>query len=101
MRIIDEFEELLTSPLLMLAEIEATGRASGDCDDLAMLSASILASIGADVRFIAVGELEDGGFSHVFTQYRFPEWPDWIDFDVTIPAPRERSGRFLIEEVKS
>lgn len=99
--IIDEFEELLISPKIMIQQIWDKGRSAGDCDDLAMLSAAILASAGAETRFIAVGELTDGSFSHVFTQYRFPNWNDWQSFDITIPIARPPAGNFLIEEVKS
>ena len=50
--IVDEFEEVI-SPLVMINEIAETGRSAGDCDDIAMLAASLIASIGAQVRFEA------------------------------------------------
>jgi hypothetical protein len=82
--IIDEYEELLISPLIMISEIEKNGRTGGDCDDVAMLSASLLGSVGAAVRFRAVQELDDGSFAHVFTEYKFPRDKDFSIFDLTI-----------------
>jgi transglutaminase-like putative cysteine protease len=81
---LDEFEELLISPLLLIQAIETNGRTYADCDDIAMLSASLLASAGAAVRLAAVFPLPDGSFQHVLTQFRFPSWDNWRDFDPTI-----------------
>lgn len=87
--IIDEFEEVLRSPLILLSEIEANGKTSGDCDDCAMLSASLLASAGAMVRFRAIERQLDGSYAHVFTEYKFPRRGEWLQFDITV------SGRLL------
>lgn len=84
--VIDEFEELLISPIIMLNNIDDLGKSSGDCDDVAMLSASILASIGADTQLVAVFPDSDGSFMHVITRYRFPGMQDFADFDATIPV---------------
>lgn len=84
--IIDEFEELLQSPNILINQIQATGRAFGDCDDTAMLAASILASAGALVRFRAIEPAPDGSFGHVLTEYRFPRTDTWRVFDLTVPG---------------
>lgn len=81
--IVDEFEELLISPCRILAEVEAGGRSMGDCDDMAMLSASVLASVGAMARLVACWPNPDGSFQHVFCQYKFPRSDNWRDFDPT------------------
>ncbi len=83
--IVDEFEELLIGPERMIDEIWGSGRAFGDCDDVAMLAAAILASIGASVQLVAAFPQPDGSYAHVFVRYRFPHEPDYSDFDPTIP----------------
>jgi hypothetical protein len=82
--LVDEFEELLISPVVMLDEILLSGKTSGDCDDVAMIAASMLASVGADTRLVAVFRQPDGSYGHVFCQYKFPRQDEWRDFDPTI-----------------
>jgi transglutaminase-like putative cysteine protease len=85
--IVDEFEELLISPLIMLEQIRDIGATSGDCDDVAMLAASMLASMGAEVRLVACFPQSDGSYAHVLTRYRFPREENFTDFDATILFP--------------
>lgn len=99
--IVDEFEELLQGPELLITRIFENGKAYGDCDDVAMLAASMLASMGADVRFIAVDEQMDGSFGHVFVQYMFPRMESWRKFDPTIPYDPVINDRFLTMNVIS
>jgi transglutaminase-like putative cysteine protease len=82
--IVDEFEELLISPSIMIDQINYRGSAAGDCDDVAMLAAAVLASAGAAVRLIAAFPQPDGSYSHVFTRFKFPKQAEWLDFDPTI-----------------
>lgn len=81
--IVDEYEELLVSPIRMIREIEDTGGTFGDCDDVTMLAASILASCGAEIKLVAVCPQPDGSFAHVILKYRFPRMEDFVDFDAT------------------
>lgn len=81
--ITDEFGETLISPLRMLREIEVYGRTSGDCDDIAMLAASLLAVMGFAVRFKAIGQTPRGWYSHVFVEYSIAGL-GWKPFDPTI-----------------
>jgi hypothetical protein len=80
----DEFEELLRGPLLMLSEIDSQGFTSGDCDCIAMLAASMLASMGAETRLTACFPQADGSYAHVLVRYRFPRDVDFRNFDATI-----------------
>jgi transglutaminase-like putative cysteine protease len=86
--VVDEYEELLQSPAVLIAQIARDGRATGDCDDVAMLSASLLASLGAHTRFAAVNRAPDGSYEHVFVQYRFPRMESFVDFDPTLGYTR-------------
>lgn len=81
--IIDEFEELAISPQMMIDQIESTGMSAGDCDDIAMLSAAMLVSVGAEAQLCACFPQSDGTYGHVFCRYRFPGMI-WSDFDPTI-----------------
>ncbi|MCP5101886.1 MAG: transglutaminase domain-containing protein [bacterium] len=80
--IYSEYQEVLIAPLQMIREIEETGRTVGDCDDTAMLTAALLASVGFRVRFKAVHPMPDGSYGHVFTEYFIG--PGWRPIDVTI-----------------
>lgn len=99
--IVDEFEEFLQSPIVLLDEIKQTGRAYGDCDDVAMLGAALLAIIGALVRFRAIGEQPDGSFAHVFVEYSFPRDAVWFPFDVTIRGIPVYNGASITKNVIS
>jgi len=56
---------------------------SGDCDDKAILSASLLESIGHPTRFVACGFLIKGSYSHVFAQTKIGD--KWISVECTEP----------------
>lgn len=55
---------------------------AGDCDDLALLLAALLESIGHQTRFIAVAFVPDQ-FSHVWLQDRLEG--GWLDLEPTEP----------------
>jgi hypothetical protein len=74
--------ELLHDPATVL-QIGA-----GDCDDKAILLASLLGSIGHPTRFIAVA-FEPGRFSHVWLQDYIGG--RWVDLETTEPLPFGRS----------
>jgi len=100
--IVDEFEELLISPLVMISQIQQTGQSAGDCDDVAMLGASLLASIGAATRLQARFQQADGSYGHVVCQYMFPYDPGWSDFDPTVGfMPLTYSGEVLTVDIIS
>ena len=70
--------ELLHDPVTLL-EIGA-----GDCDDKAILLASLLGSIGHRTRFVAVA-FEPERFSHVWVQAHLDG--RWVDLETTEPIP--------------
>lgn len=76
------FAEMIKPPLLMLAQ------PYGDCDDIATLTAALLASVGFPTRFQAVGYGEPGLFQHVFTLVKIGE--DYYATDAT--PERDRNG---------
>lgn len=54
---------------------------SGDCDDMAVLLASLLESVGHPTRFVALGFNGDN-FSHVLTETRLGS--KWLSLDPTV-----------------
>jgi transglutaminase-like putative cysteine protease len=61
----------------------------GDCDDMSIVLATLLMSIGHPCRFVAVGfgEHGDGLFSHVLVETRGAGETPWVSLDTTEPAP--------------
>jgi len=102
-RIVNEPEELLVSPLRMLWEIELVGYTSGDCDDIAMLIAAFFGAVGIEARFKAIMKTSEGWYQHVFTEYRLQTHKHmqiWRSCDPSAAAiPVYDSGDFLIENV--
>lgn len=70
--------EMLLSPEVILHSLQ------GDCDDMSILFASLVQSIGKPTRFIAVGFSRPGEFEHVFTQVLIGR--DWVSADPTMPV---------------
>lgn len=58
---------------------------SGDCDDKALLLASLLESIGHPSAFIAIGTQQPGKFSHVMAATRMGA-TKWIPLETTEPV---------------
>jgi transglutaminase-like putative cysteine protease len=57
----------------------------GDCDDMAVLLASLLEGIGNTTRFVAYAfDSQDAPYSHVVTEVKLAE--TWISLDPTVPS---------------
>ena len=77
--------EWVTAPDVMLADIMQKGRAHGDCDDHALLLATMLQTIGIRAKFEAVKLLpNDAEFNHVIVSANLRG--EWIDLDSTIKS---------------
>lgn len=76
--------ELLRQPDYQLDRIAAGGKAEGDCDDVAILAATLAIATGRPARFVAVGF---GGptdpFSHVWAEALVGG--SWRELDTTRP----------------
>ena len=80
--VVDEAEEMLFAPELMLAQIQQNGRAFGDCDDVTDLGLSLMSTMGIECRLVG---FQPGGmdrFSHVFGECFIGG--QWVRFDPTI-----------------
>jgi len=73
--------ELVQSPRVTMA------RRAGDCDDLSVLIASMLATLGYRVRFV-VGRVKGRkSYHHVWPEVRTPAGA-WVAMDATLPHTR-------------
>lgn len=73
--------ELLHTPRRLL-ELRA-----GDCDDMTMLLAAMLKSIGHPVRLVLVGfnPKKKKQFTHIYLEAQYKGW--WIPLDATVNRP--------------
>lgn len=73
--------EMLQDPVMLIDKLENQGMASGDCDDMSLLIATLLLSIGCDPYFRAVRyKTDSGNFNHIYV----------VAYDQNYPNPRER-----------
>lgn len=82
--------ELVKDPERIVEEIEATGRAVGDCDDIATFIATLASQIGREAEFVTVGfnASQPGNYSHVFPRVKEPKSGVWIVCD-TVAGTQE------------
>ena len=73
--------ELLKDPQRLCEEILAQGYARGDCDDIAVLMATMAMQVGRVAQLVCVGFGEKGSFSHVFARVKDPRSGQWIVCD--------------------
>lgn len=81
------FEYIQTPPVLLedirLYQQGQGDRPTGDCDDMCVLSLSLLKSIGFPVAIKIVSFNENGRFSHVYGLVRV--YDDWVPIDCVRP----------------
>lgn len=77
-RDVSRVETLQTPPVTM--ELEA-----GDCDDISVLLATLLESIGHPTRFVATGYRAPQAFSHVYVESLLGT--KWVPLDATTDHP--------------
>ncbi|SRR5260221_6037791 len=73
--------ELVKDPERLVEEVEASGQAAGDCDDIADLIACLALQVGRVARFVVAGFGEPGQYSHVFAEVQEPRSGAWIVCD--------------------
>lgn len=87
--------ELLHAPDWMLHQIHTRGRLMVDCDDVAILAATLAKAAGLPARFVVLGFIPGRGYQHVFTEVF--DGRSWVDLDVTRPGavPRVERASFI------
>lgn len=73
--------ELLKDPQRLCEEIVSKGWARGDCDDIAVLMATMALQVGRDAQFVVAGFGARGNYSHVFARVKDPRSGVWIVLD--------------------
>ena len=73
--------ELVKDPQRLCEEIKARGKARGDCDDIAVLIATMCMQLGRQAQFVVAGFGEQGNYTHVFAQVQDPRTKEWIVCD--------------------
>ena len=58
----------------------------GDCDDMALLTGTLLNSIGHPVRYVAIGTTVPGEFDHVYPETKI-NLDRWVSVETTEPFP--------------
>ena len=88
--------ELLRPPVSLIADAQAVGTVIGDCDEAAMLAATLGMANGLPARFRALAfDFDDAPFTHVVTDL-FADGA-WLCVDPTKP-PNMRPGRRATRE---
>lgn len=93
----EENEEIVRTPEFMVSDLETTGTIEGDCDDVAVLAASIAKAIGYDVRFTALQTTTLWEYDHVFAEIF--DRGNWIPIDITVPGGTEYPSFAYMSEV--
>jgi hypothetical protein len=73
--------EWVKDPERLVDEIEANGVAAADCDEISLLTATMLRQVGRDVDYVTVGFGVPGDHSHVFTRVLEPKSHTYIVCD--------------------
>jgi hypothetical protein len=73
--------ELVKTPFRVLLEVEQTGRALVDCDDIACILASLGMCLGRKASFVIAGFNNNPQFTHVFCRLLEPKSGKWIVLD--------------------
>jgi hypothetical protein len=73
--------ELVKDPQRLVEEMARYGIAVGDCDDMALLLATMARQLGREAEFITVGFGPPNHFSHVFARVKEPKTGKWIVLD--------------------
>lgn len=80
--------ETVSDPQRLAEQILQYGRATADCDDVALLVATMARQIGREAEFVTVGFGAPNNFSHVFSRVKEPKSKRWIVLD-TVAGSRE------------
>lgn len=91
-------QETLRPARLLLEQQKRDGVASGDCDDAAVLGASLAASIGFQPFAMVTGRRPGAPYQHVYSVLPLaPYSSGFVDLDVTRPAnmPAPNGARMM------
>jgi hypothetical protein len=94
--------ERVKDPQRIVEEIATQGWAACDCDESALLIATLCLQLGRVAEFVVAGFGERGHYSHVFTRVLEPKSNQWVVCDpVAGTQEREMLGRITTYVVYS
>lgn len=73
--------ELVKDPERMMREVVAHGQCSADCDEIALLIATMCLTVGRVAEYVVAGFGNPGEYSHVFARVKEPRSGQWIVTD--------------------
>jgi len=82
--------ELIKDPQRLVEEIDEHGITHADCDELAVMGATMCLQLGREVEFVALGYSGDE-LTHVGYRVKEPKSDKWIWCD-PVAGPRERDA---------
>jgi hypothetical protein len=89
--------EFVKSPQRMVHEINEHGTTAVDCDEIAMMAATMLLQIGREVEFVALG-FAPNSLTHVGLRAKEPKSDKWIWID-GVAGPREKEAAQRAQEL--
>lgn len=89
--------EWIKDPQRQVEEIYDQGSTTVDCDEIALMGATMGLQLGREVEFVAVG-FQPGQLTHVGTRIKEPKTGSWIWVD-PVAGPREREAAATAREV--
>lgn len=85
--------EWVKDPQRIVEEINATGRSTIDCDEYALLIATMLRQVGREARWVTVGFGLPGSYTHVFAEGKEPKSGAWIICDPVAGTEEDKMQR--------
>lgn len=79
------FLDTFVTPDRMVRDILFASGAA-DCDDKALLLASMLLHIGQIPRFVLTNNSPGGSYSHIYVEVKHPKTGEWIGLETTEPV---------------
>jgi hypothetical protein len=89
--------EWIKDPQRQVEEIHDKGTTTVDCDEIALMAATMALQLGREAEFVALG-FEPGALTHVGARVREPKSNSWIWVD-PVAGPREREAAETAREV--
>lgn len=85
--------EHVTAPDILLSECEVRYFTTGDCDDIAVLGATLAGAVGVQSRFVVLGFGPDpeAPMGHIYTEVF--DGAQWTDLDITRSQPQVDMSR--------
>lgn len=82
--------EMIKDPQRMVEEINEYGSTICDCDEIAMMAATMCLTLGREVEFVGLG-FSPGKLTHVAARVKEPKSGKWVFVDA-VAGPKEREA---------